>query len=55
MGGPGQAPHAADRARILAEPSAHDMPRVKGERRLEILKVLAQMLGEPRWASYNFV
>ncbi|MDA0225201.1 MAG: nucleoid occlusion factor SlmA [Proteobacteria bacterium] len=25
------------------------MPRVKGERRLEILKVLAQMLGEPRW------
>lgn len=26
------------------------MPRVKGERRLEILKVLALMLGEPRWA-----
>jgi TetR/AcrR family transcriptional regulator len=26
------------------------MPRAKGERRLEILKVLAQMLGEPRWA-----
>jgi len=25
------------------------MPRAKGERRLEILKVLAQMLGEPRW------
>lgn len=25
------------------------MPRVKGERRLEILKVLAEMLGEPRW------
>jgi len=27
------------------------MPRVKGERRLEILKVLAEMLGEPRWAK----
>jgi TetR/AcrR family transcriptional regulator len=26
------------------------MPRVKGERRLEILKVLALMLGEARWA-----
>lgn len=26
------------------------MPRAKGERRLEILKVLALMLGEPRWA-----
>lgn len=25
------------------------MPRVKGERRLEILKALAEMLGEPRW------
>ncbi len=25
------------------------MPRAKGERRLEILKVLALMLGEPRW------
>jgi TetR/AcrR family transcriptional regulator len=25
------------------------MPRIKGERRLAILKALAQMLGEPRW------
>jgi TetR/AcrR family transcriptional regulator len=25
------------------------MPRVKGERRLEILKALAEMLGAPRW------
>jgi TetR/AcrR family transcriptional regulator len=25
------------------------MPRAKGERRLEILRALAQMLGEPRW------
>ena len=25
------------------------MPRVKGERRLEILKALAQMLEAPRW------
>lgn len=25
------------------------MPRAKGERKLEILKALAQMLGEPRW------
>lgn len=25
------------------------MPRVKGERRLEILKALAEMLGQPRW------
>ena len=26
------------------------MPRVKGERKLEILKALAQMLEAPRWA-----
>jgi len=25
------------------------MPRAKGERRLEILKALAEMLGEPKW------
>ena len=25
------------------------MPRVKGERRLEILKALAQMLEQPKW------
>jgi TetR/AcrR family transcriptional regulator len=27
------------------------MPRVKGERRLEILKALAQMLEQPRWGK----
>src|SRR4029079_18185861 len=27
------------------------MPRVKGERRLEILKALAQMLEQPKWGK----
>jgi TetR/AcrR family transcriptional regulator len=43
-------PRTADRLESPAHPFLSDMPRAKGERRLEILKVLAQMLGEPRWA-----
>src|SRR5919197_4210976 len=37
------------RLRIPAPPGFHPMPRAKGERKLEILKALAQMLEAPKW------